>query len=72
VLDKTRSEIWAWCLLPNPMRLIVVPSHEEGLRQVGRIKARNTLLIAPGQKPESRSNESFFVRVGISPVSAGR
>jgi putative transposase len=27
------SEIWAWCLMPNHVHLIITPSHEDGLRQ---------------------------------------
>lgn len=30
---KAGSEIWAYCLMPNHVHLIVVPSHEDGLRQ---------------------------------------
>lgn len=30
---KARSEIWAYCLMPNHVHLIVVPSDEDGLRR---------------------------------------
>ena len=30
---KAGSEIWAYCLMPNHVHIIVVPSHEDGLRQ---------------------------------------
>jgi len=30
---KSGSEIWAYCLMPNHVHLIVVPSHQDGLRQ---------------------------------------
>lgn len=30
---KAGSEIWAYCLVPNHVHIIVVPSHEDGLRQ---------------------------------------
>ena len=29
---KAGTEIWAWCLMPNHVHLIVVPSPEDGLR----------------------------------------
>ena len=29
---KAETEIWAWCLMPNHVHLILVPSHEDGLR----------------------------------------
>jgi REP element-mobilizing transposase RayT len=29
---KAGTEIWAWCLMPNHLHLIVVPSHEDGPR----------------------------------------
>ena len=47
---KAGSEIWAYCLMPNHVHLIVVPSDEDGLRQTfadahrrytGHINARN-------------------------------
>lgn len=31
--EKAGSEIWAYCLMPNHVHMIVVPSHEGGLRQ---------------------------------------
>ena len=49
-VDKAESEVWAWCLMPNHVHLIIVPSHEDGLRQsvanahrryAARINARN-------------------------------
>ena len=49
-VDKAESEVWAWCLMPNHVHLIIVPSHEDGLRQTvanahrryaARINARN-------------------------------
>ena len=29
---KAGTAIWAWCLMPNHVHLILVPSHEDGLR----------------------------------------
>jgi putative transposase len=29
---KAGTKIWAWCLMPNHVHLILVPSHEDGLR----------------------------------------
>ena len=26
------TEIWAWCLMPNPVHFIMMPGHEDGLR----------------------------------------
>ncbi len=49
-VGKAESEVWAWCLMPNHVHLIIVPSHEDGLRQsvanvhrryAARINARN-------------------------------
>jgi putative transposase len=49
-VGKAKSEVWAWCLMPNHVHLIIVPSHEDGLRQsianahrryAARINARN-------------------------------
>jgi len=33
-LVRSESEVWAWCLLPDHVHLIVVPSHADGLRQL--------------------------------------
>ena len=30
---RAGSEIWAYCLMPNHVHMIVVPAHEDGLRQ---------------------------------------
>mgnify|MGYP000160938932 CR=1 FL=1 len=47
---KAATEIWAYCLMPNHVHLILVPSHEDGLRATlgdahrrytGRINSRN-------------------------------
>ncbi len=31
---KAGAEIWAYCLIPNHVHIIIVPSHEDGLRQI--------------------------------------
>jgi len=31
---QAETEIWAWCLMPNHVHLVMVPSHEDGLRSV--------------------------------------
>lgn len=31
-LVKSSAEVWAWCLMPNHVHLIVVPKDEDGLR----------------------------------------
>src|SRR5690606_22552018 len=28
-----RTRVWAWCLMPTHLHMILVPSHEDGLRQ---------------------------------------
>ena len=47
---KAGSEIWAWCLMPNHVHLLIVPADVDGLRQsvanahrryAGRLNARN-------------------------------
>ena len=30
--EKAKTRIWAWCLMPNHVHLILVPAHEGGLR----------------------------------------
>ncbi len=30
--EKARTKVWAYCLMPNHVHLILVPSHEDGLR----------------------------------------
>jgi putative transposase len=32
--EKSGSVIWAYCLMPNHVHLIVVPSHKDGLRDM--------------------------------------
>ncbi|MFL6863698.1 MAG: transposase [Allosphingosinicella sp.] len=31
---KTNTKVWAWCLMPNHVHLILVPAKEDGLRAV--------------------------------------
>ena len=47
---KAGSEIWAWCLMPNHVHLLIVPADEDGLRltvanahrrYAARLNARN-------------------------------
>lgn len=43
---KYRVEIWAWCLMPNPVHLITVPETEDGLaRAIGEAHRRYTSKI---------------------------
>src|SRR5688572_11533990 len=30
--EKAGTRVWAWCLMPNHVHLILVPAHEDGLR----------------------------------------
>jgi putative transposase len=30
---RARTEVWAYCLMPNPVHIILVPSDEDGLRR---------------------------------------
>lgn len=32
--DKAKTEVWAYCLMPNHVHLVMVPVHEDGLRAV--------------------------------------
>jgi putative transposase len=47
---KAKADIWAWCLMPNHVHLLIVPSDADGLRQsvanahrryAARLNARN-------------------------------
>jgi REP-associated tyrosine transposase len=31
--EKAGSEIWCYCLMPNHVHIIIVPSHADGLRE---------------------------------------
>lgn len=43
---KAGTQIWAWCLMPNHVHLILVPSHEDGLRAaLGETHRRYTRAI---------------------------
>jgi len=43
---KAGTEVWAYCLMPNHVHLILVPSHEDGLRAaLGETHRRYTRLI---------------------------
>jgi putative transposase len=43
---KAETRIWAWCLMPNHVHLILVPAHEDGLRAaLGETHRRYTRYI---------------------------
>ena len=43
---KCGVEVWAYCLMPNPVHLVAVPKSEEGLRRaLGEAHRRYTRLI---------------------------
>lgn len=80
------SEVWAWCLMPNHVHLIIVPSHEDGLRQsvanahrryAARINARNkwTGHLWQGRYGSVVMDEAHlynaFAYVSLNPVRAG-
>jgi putative transposase len=39
---RTGTEVWAYCLMPNHVHLIMVPQHSDGLRSA--IKVRSSSL----------------------------
>ncbi len=43
---RAGTEVWAYCLMPNHVHLVLVPSHEDGLRQaLGEAHRRYTRRI---------------------------
>jgi len=45
-VENTKTEIWAYCLMPNHVHLIMVPSHIDGLRAtLGETHRRYTRFI---------------------------
>ena len=43
---KAGTRIWAWCLMPNHVHLILVPAHEDGLRDaLGEAHRRYTAHV---------------------------
>jgi putative transposase len=44
--DKAGTRIWAWCLMPNHVHLVLVPAHEDGLRSaLGEAHRRYTRYV---------------------------
>ena len=43
---KAGTRIWAWCLMPNHVHLVLVPAHEDGLRAaIGEAHRRYTRFV---------------------------
>lgn len=43
---KAGTRIWAWCLMPNHVHLVLVPAHEDGLRAaLGEAHRRYTRFV---------------------------
>jgi len=85
-VHKAGSEVWGWCLMPNHVHLIIVPSHEDGLRQsvanahrryASRINARNqwTGHLWQGRYGSVVMDEEHLVNalayISLNPVRAG-
>jgi putative transposase len=44
--EATQTEIWAYCLMPNYVHLVMVPQREDGLRAaLGEVHRRYTRRI---------------------------
>jgi len=85
-LTKSGSEVWAWCLMPTHVHLIVVPRDKDGLRRSvadahrrysGRINARNTWTghLWQGRFGSVVMDETHLVNaiayISLNPVRAG-
>jgi putative transposase len=56
---RTGTEVWAYCLMPNYVHLIMVPQHSDGLRSAVS-EAQLDLRLRPqkrGPKPRSETGE---------------
>jgi putative transposase len=84
--EKARSEVLAWCLMPNHVHLIIVPKDEDGLRQTvanvhrrysARINAENewTGHLWQGRYGSVVMDEAHLYNaiayVSLNPVRAG-
>lgn len=85
-IEKANSQVWAWCLMPNHVHLIIVPSDEDGLRRSvanahrrysARINARNnwTGHLWQGRYSSVVMDEAHLYNaiayVSLNPVRAG-
>jgi putative transposase len=83
---QARAEIWAYCLMPNHVHIIITPSDEDGLRRTFRTVHRhytgyiNARLRTTGHLWQGRfgsvaMDEAHFVAalryVSLNPVRAG-
>ena len=84
--ERAGAEVWCYCLMPNHVHIIVVPSHEDGLRQTfadthrrytGYINARNrwTGHLWQGRFGAVAMDEAHLAAavryVSLNPVRAG-
>jgi putative transposase len=83
---RAKAEIWAWCLMPNHVHLLIVPCDVDGLRQTvanahrryaGRLNARNkwTGHVWQGRYGSVVMDEAHLYHaisyVSLNPVRAG-
>jgi putative transposase len=53
---ESEVEVWAWCLMPNHVHLILVPSDPDGLRRaLARVHRRYAGIIQARRKQAQRS-----------------
>ncbi len=84
--DRARAEVWAYCLMPNHVHIILVPSDEDGLRRTfadlhrrytGYVnaRARTTGHLWQGRYGSAVMDEAHLLNavryVTLNPVRAG-
>lgn len=52
--EQAHTEIWSYCLIPNHVHIIAVPSDEDGLRRTFRSVALNHVRARLVKRPEDR------------------
>ena len=83
---KADTQIWAWCLMPNHVHMILVPSHQDGLRAaLGEAHRRYTRFVNQREEwtghlwqerfasfpMDERHLQHAFRYVELNPVRAG-
>jgi REP element-mobilizing transposase RayT len=57
--ERAQTEVWAYCLMPNPVHIVLVPSDADGLaRTFGELHRRHTGYI----NARRRTDRAFVAR----------
>ena len=71
--ERARTEVWSYCLMPNHVHLVLVPSDEDGLRRtLGELHRRYTGYINARRRTTGHLWQGRFASVAMDEHTCSR